>query len=67
VKGTKLISVFRLNMYFYYVKYKMNLAYEIQTLQMALAYFSVAFFGNQATFHTNTILRKCPGFDLGKW
>jgi len=38
VKGIKLISVFRLNMYFCYVKYKMNLAYEIQTLQIELLY-----------------------------
>jgi hypothetical protein len=27
----------------------------------------VAFLGNEATLHTNTILRKCAGFDLGNW
>jgi hypothetical protein len=46
----------------------MKLAYEIHTYTSnSTAIFSVAFFGNQDTFHTNTVLRKCPGFDLGNW
>ena len=65
VKGSKHITVFRLNKYFYYVKYKMNLAYETQTLQTALLHSQRPY--KPAAFHTNTVLRKLPGYDLGNW